>query len=37
MVNVPVVALRFTEIVIFALPLPPEIEDGLKLTLVPLP
>jgi hypothetical protein len=36
MTNVPAVAKRFTEIFIVELPFPPEIEEGLKLTLVPL-
>ena len=37
MVKVPVVAFRFTETFIVELPVPPLIEDGLKLMLVPLP
>jgi len=37
MVNVPLVALPFDEILIVELPFPPEIADGLKLMLTPFP
>ena len=37
MVDVPLVALLFVEIFIVELPLPPEIDDGLKLIFMPLP